>query len=65
MYITLARRKNLQSKKQEEGLNRVKSSIDKVTHEQVVGFWAIVSDLKQLFEVIELAMDITTDLASQ
>ena len=53
---------NLERNEQQEGLDRVRAAINEVTHEQVVGVRALAADLEQFLQVIELAMDVTTDL---
>jgi hypothetical protein len=52
---------NLQRKKQQESFDTVEASVDKVAHEQIVGLWALSTDLKQLLEVVELPMNVTTN----
>ena len=54
---------DLQSKEQKECLYRVVPSVDEVSHEEIVGVGALASDLEQLHQVIELTVDITTDLS--
>lgn len=54
---------DLECKKQQETLDAVQSSIDKVSHEQVFCFWADASDKKELLKVKELSMNITANLA--
>lgn len=53
---------NLERNEQQECLDRVRAAINEVTHEQVVGVGALAADLEQFLQVIELAMDVTTDL---
>ena len=38
--------KNLEGKQKEEGLNTVEASVNKVSHEKVVGVWHISSNLR-------------------
>ena len=47
----------------EEGnsLNWVVSTIDIITHEEIVVVWQFSTDLKELFQIVELTMDITAD----
>ena len=42
-------------------LDRVISTIDVISHEQVVCVWGASTDLEKLHEIVELAVDITTD----
>ena len=53
---------DLQGKKEQEGLNRVVATIDEVSHEEIVGIGALATDLEQLHQVVELTVNITTDL---
>ena len=52
----------LQSKQKEKCLNRVKSSVNKISKEQVISLRAITSYFEKLFHVIKLTMDVTTYL---
>lgn len=52
---------DLASDKECDGLNRVVSTIDIVTHEKVVGVWQLTTNLEEFFKIIELTMDITAD----
>ena len=52
---------NLQRQKQKESLYRMEPPIDEITHENIISFWTISSDLKQLHQIIELAMDISAN----
>lgn len=53
---------HLQCQEQQERLHRVVSAIDKVAHEQVISLWYIAPNFEQLFEIVELPMNITADL---
>mmetsp|Transcript_6233 Transcript_6233/g.18937 ORF Transcript_6233/g.18937 Transcript_6233/m.18937 type:complete len:205 (-) Transcript_6233:40-654(-) len=52
---------NLESEKQEEGFDTVEASIDKVAHEEVVRVRTLATDLEELLEIVELAMNISAD----
>lgn len=52
---------NFQCNKQGDGLDRVISAIDVVTHEEVVGLRRLAANLEELAQVMELAVDITAD----
>jgi len=52
----------LEGQQQQERLNAVEPSVDKVSHEQVVCVRHIATNLEQLFEVIKLTVNISTDL---
>ena len=52
----------LECQQQQERLNAVEPSVDKVSHEQVVCVRHIATNLEQLFEVIKLTVNISTDL---
>lgn len=51
----------LQGNQECDCLHRVIASVHIVSHEEVVGVWRLPSYLKQLHEVMELTMDISTD----
>ena len=53
---------DLEGQEQQKGLNTVKAAVDKVTHEEVVGGRALPANIEQLNEVVELAMNISTNL---
>ena len=53
--------RNLEGEQKEEGFNTVEATINKVSHEQVVCVGNIATVLKQLLQVIELAVNISTD----
>jgi len=53
---------HLEGKKKKKRLNTVIASIDEVTHEQVVCIRALSSNFEKLFEVIELAVNVSADL---
>ena len=52
---------DLECYKECHSLDRVVSSIDVVTHEQVVGIWWTSSDLEKFSQVMELSMDVSAD----
>lgn len=52
----------LEGHKKKEGLNRVEASIHKIAQEKIVCLRAIASNLEELFQIVELAMDVTTNL---
>lgn len=53
---------SLQQHEQGEGFQAVVPSIDKVPHENVVGAWNFSACLKQLEQIVELTMDVSTNL---
>lgn len=53
---------DLEGEQQQEGLDTVEAAVDEVAHEQVVGVWHIAAHLEQLTEVIELTVDVATNL---
>ena len=53
---------HLKSKQQKESFNRVVSTIDEITHEEVVRIWALTTDLEKLHQVIELTVNVTANL---
>lgn len=52
---------DLECDQQSDGLDGEVATIDVVSHEEVVGVWVGSTDLEQLHQVVELAVDITTD----
>ena len=52
---------DLECDEESDGLDRVVATIDVVTHEQVVGVGRLSTNLEQLTQVVELAVDVTTD----
>ena len=44
-----------------DGLDRVVTTIDVVTHEEVVGVGRLATNLEQLAQIVELTVDITAD----
>ena len=53
----------LQRQQQQERLNAVEASVDKVTHEQVVCVWNVASNLEELLQVKELTVYVATYLS--
>lgn len=58
----LVRIPHFESQEQKECFNRIKASVNKVTHEEVVGPGALASHLEELHHIVELTMDVTADL---
>lgn len=52
----------LQGQQQQERFHTVVATVDEVTEKQVVSVGALASNLEQLDQIIELTMNITTDL---
>ena len=52
---------HLEAQQELEGFNRVESSVDKVTHENVARRWDLATLVEQLEQIVELAMNITAD----
>ena len=55
---------HLESKEQEEGLDTVEATVDKVAHEEVVGVRAVPTDFEELLQIIKLPVNISTYLES-
>ena len=53
---------HLEGKEEEEGLDGVVAPVDEVAQEEVVLVGALASDLEQLDQVVELAVDVATYL---
>ena len=52
---------HLQSDQERDSLDRVVATIDVITHEEVVGIWRLAANSKELFQIMELAMNVTAD----
>lgn len=55
----------LQQHEQGKGFQAVVASIDKVPHENIVGAWDFSPCLKQLEQIMELTMDVSTNLKEE
>ena len=55
----------LECQQKEKCFNTVKSSVHKISHEQIVGLRNISAHFEQLFQVIELTVYITTNLENE
>ena len=53
---------HLERQQKQESLDRVESTVDKVTHEDIVGLWAVSADAEQLHQVVELTVNIAANL---
>lgn len=51
----------LQRNQERNCLHRIVASVNIVSHEEIVSVWRLPSNLKQLHQVMELTMDISTD----
>ncbi len=51
-----------ESQQQQKSFDRIKTTVYKITHEQIVGVRAIVTHFEQFFQIIELTMNVTTNL---
>jgi len=51
---------HLECDKERDSLDAVVSSVNIVPHEQVISIWRLATDLEELHEVVELAVDVTT-----
>lgn len=47
---------NLQAQQQQETLQRVKTSVHEIAHEEVIRIWHISTDSEKLHQVMELAV---------
>lgn len=59
--VNTLRVSHLQSNQKGYRLDRVIPSIDKVSHEEIVGEGQISSDSEKLNKIMQLTVDITTD----
>lgn len=50
---------DFQRNKESHGLDGVISTIDVVSHEEVVGFGGLTTDFEEFTQVVELAVDVT------
>ena len=53
---------DFKGKQQQKRLHRIKSSVDEVAHEEIVGVWDIAPHSEEFFEVVELPMNIAAHL---
>lgn len=53
---------NLKGQQEQESLNTVVAPVHEIPHKQIICFWNITTNFKKLFEIIELAVDISTHL---
>jgi hypothetical protein len=51
-----------QGKEEEEGFYWAVATIYEVSHEEVIGIWAFSTYLEELHKVVELTVDISTNL---
>lgn len=51
---------DFQRNKESHGLDGVISTIDVVSHEEVVGFGRLTTDFEEFTQVVELTVDVTT-----
>lgn len=52
---------HLESDEKGDSLEGVVASVDIITHEEVIGVWAISANSKKLHEIMVLPMDVPTD----
>ena len=52
---------HFQGNEQRYCLHRVVTSIDVVSHKQVVGVWGLASNFEKFLKVVELAMDVAAN----
>lgn len=62
LQCDLVRISHFECEQQEECFDTVIASIDKVTKEQIVGFGTVTPDFEQFHKVVELAVNIPTNL---
>ena len=53
---------DFEGEQQQEGLHRVEATVHEVPHEEVVGLGALATHFKQLDQVVELPVDVPTNL---
>ncbi len=51
----------LQGDEESHGLNGVVATVDIISHEKVVGIWRLSANFKELFQVMELPMDVSAN----
>lgn len=56
---------NFECQEKEESFHRIETTINEIAHEKIIGGWNISTNLEQLFEIIELPMDITAHLQAK
>lgn len=52
----------LESEQEEKRFYTIESSIHKITHKKVIGFWTLSTHFEQFLKIIKLAMNVSTDL---
>ena len=52
---------DFESEEEKESFDAIKSSVHEISHEEVVGLGTLSAHFEQLHQIIELAMNITTD----
>ena len=52
---------NFQGQQEQKGLYGVEAAIDKVAHEEVICIGDVAADFEELFEVVELSVDVAAD----
>ena len=53
---------NFEREQEEKGLDTVVSPVHEIAKEQIVAVWAVTANLEQLYQVVELPVDVPTDL---
>jgi len=51
----------LQSDKESYCLNGVIATVDIISHEKIIGIWGLSANFKELLQVMELSMDVSTN----
>ena len=55
----------LECEKKKKSFNRVETTVNKITEEKIISCRNVTSDFEQFFQIIELPMNITTNLQNQ
>ena len=56
---------HFEGNQQQKCFNRVRPSVDKVAHEKIICVRALTTHLEQFLQVVELSMNVTTNLIYQ
>ena len=63
LCITLDKKIYLEREQQQKGFDRVEATINEIPHEEVVCVGYIAADFEELLQVVELPMNVATNLA--
>ena len=56
---------HFKSEEQEESLHWVETTVDEISHEEIVGQRAVIADSEQLHQIVELTVNVATYLITK